>query len=930
MKFNIIKRIASKELSLLFNSPIAYLFLGTFLAVTLFIFFWVEAFFARNIADVRPLFEWMPILLAFLASTLTMKMWSEEKRQGTIEFVLTQPVTAVDYILGKFLACLTLLVIAIAITLVLPLVVSFIATLDWGPVFAGYFATLLLGATYIAIGLFVSANTENQIVSLIASVAICCILHLLGSETLISFFSINMSAILEFFSTSARFESITRGVLDLRDLWYYLSLIATFLYLNYLALEKQRLPDVGRRSAIRLKKVVSILLIANILISNVWVQKMRGLRIDATAENIYSVSKHTKTVLSQMNEPMLIRAVFSSKTHPLLAPLVPQLIDLLEELQVANANIKVEVIDPATNVELEKEIVQDYQIQPVPLQIRDRHQSSVVSAYFNLLFIYGDSYQVLGFNDLIDIKVKGNSDFEVLLRNPEFDIIKTIKKLMQEYQSGNDIYSQLQQPVTFTGFISANNQLPEQLVAHKAELDQVLQTVKAAAGDKFKINLQNPEQKGKDFIENIQNNFGLRPMRISILNNRQFYYYLFIGNGSTMYPIPIDNGNPDNLKKYIEDGLKRFVPGLTKNIALFNNSNLPVSNVSSALSAEYNITNADLANGEVASEADTLFVLAPEEVTQKQLFAIDQYLMRGGSVVIATGAVKVNASQTNLSMRTITSGVDDLLKHYGVTLKPELVMDQKNMPFPMPVLRDLGGFQVQEIRMLDYPFFADLRDKQLNLEHPITNNIPFLTLSWAHPVIANASTDIEVSTLITSSADSWLYSGSNIMPQQNASGYNFTVGNELQQHTLALELKGSFTSYFKDKDLPDFSDTETVAITSHIAKSPIGSRIIVIGSNEFASDQTIQLIGGSFNGNYMGANQLLLNSASYLLEDEALMSIRGRKHFNRTLPPLDESNITFWEYFSYIVSLLAIIVIAIVQVRRYRLGNKKYANKILA
>src|SRR5690606_30486864 len=98
-------RIARKELTLFFSSPVAFVFLATFLAVNLFVFFWVESFFSRNIADVRPLFEWMPILLIFLVAAITMRLWSEEKRQGTIEFLMTLPVSTIQFVLGKFLAC---------------------------------------------------------------------------------------------------------------------------------------------------------------------------------------------------------------------------------------------------------------------------------------------------------------------------------------------------------------------------------------------------------------------------------------------------------------------------------------------------------------------------------------------------------------------------------------------------------------------------------------------------------------------------------------------------------------------------------------------------------------------------------------------------------------------------------------------------------
>src|SRR3972149_10715167 len=163
------KRILSitrKELETYFSSPMALIFLGAFLAVTLFAFFWVDTFFARGIADVRPLFRWMPILLIFLVAALTMRQWSEEQRSGTLETLLTLPVRPVQLVIGKFLAVLALVGVALALTLPLPITVSILGNLDWGPGLGGYVAALLLAAAYAAIGLFVSSRTDNQIVSL--------------------------------------------------------------------------------------------------------------------------------------------------------------------------------------------------------------------------------------------------------------------------------------------------------------------------------------------------------------------------------------------------------------------------------------------------------------------------------------------------------------------------------------------------------------------------------------------------------------------------------------------------------------------------------------------------------------------------------------------------------------------------------------------
>ncbi|HHH42066.1 MAG TPA: ABC transporter permease, partial [Chloroflexi bacterium] len=179
--------ITRKELEGYFGSPMALIFVGGFLAVTLFSFFWVDAFFARGIADVRPLFRWMPLLMIFLVGALTMRQWSEEQRAGTLEVLLTLPVTSAQLVVGKFLAVMVLVVVALALTIFLPITVSLMGNLDWGPVIGGYLAAVLLAASYAAIGLFVSSRTDNQIVALLLTVLLCGLFYLVGSPGVTDF-----------------------------------------------------------------------------------------------------------------------------------------------------------------------------------------------------------------------------------------------------------------------------------------------------------------------------------------------------------------------------------------------------------------------------------------------------------------------------------------------------------------------------------------------------------------------------------------------------------------------------------------------------------------------------------------------------------------------------------------------------------------------
>jgi ABC-2 type transport system permease protein len=204
--------ITRKELNGYFGSPMALIFLGAFLAASLFAFFWIDTFFARGIADVRPLFRSMPVLMIFLVAALTMRQWSEEQRSGTLEVLLTLPVSLVQLVVGKFLAVMALVCVALALTLFLPISVSILGNLDWGPVIGGYLAAVLLAAGYAAIGLTVSSRTDNQIVALISTVLLCGVLYLVGSSGITDFVGDTPAEILRAIGAGSRFESIERGV----------------------------------------------------------------------------------------------------------------------------------------------------------------------------------------------------------------------------------------------------------------------------------------------------------------------------------------------------------------------------------------------------------------------------------------------------------------------------------------------------------------------------------------------------------------------------------------------------------------------------------------------------------------------------------------------------------------------------------------------
>jgi len=237
---NRIRAIARREFAAYFNSPIAYVFLLAFAGAAVFTFFNIHGFFARGQADLRGLFESIPALTLFLVPALTMRLWAEEEKLGTIEMLMTLPARDEELVAAKFLASWALFGLALFLTIPLAFTAASLGQLDWGPVIGGYLGSLLLGAAYLAAGQFVSSVTENQILAFILALTVCMLLYGIGTDTFTALFSDRTAGILRELGTGSRFHSIGRGVIDLRDLVYYLSITTAFLAATVAALRVKR------------------------------------------------------------------------------------------------------------------------------------------------------------------------------------------------------------------------------------------------------------------------------------------------------------------------------------------------------------------------------------------------------------------------------------------------------------------------------------------------------------------------------------------------------------------------------------------------------------------------------------------------------------------------------------------------------------------
>jgi ABC-2 type transport system permease protein len=236
--------IARRELAAYFGSPLAYVFIVIFLALSGGLTFYLGAWLERGRADLQAFFDWHPWLYLFLVPAVGMRLWAEERKAGTIEFLMTLPVTTFNAVLGKFLAAWLFVGIALALTFPMWLTVDYLGQPDHGVILASYFGSWLMAGGMLAISAAVSALTRNQVVAFVLAAAVCFLFLMSGLELVQALFRgwapDSLIATIASLSLLSAFNAITQGVIDLRALVLFGSLIAVSLFINTALVELKK------------------------------------------------------------------------------------------------------------------------------------------------------------------------------------------------------------------------------------------------------------------------------------------------------------------------------------------------------------------------------------------------------------------------------------------------------------------------------------------------------------------------------------------------------------------------------------------------------------------------------------------------------------------------------------------------------------------
>jgi len=404
MKWEIVKQIFRKEFNYYFRSPIAYIVLTIFLGLTGY--FFVADLFVMNQATIRNLVTLIPLFLVFFIPAITMRLIAEEKREGTIEILATLPVSEPEVIIGKFLAAWVLVIIGLALTVIYPITLEILGDVDWGSVIGSYVGLILVSFMFTSVGIWASSLTASQIVAMIVGLVIAFVFFLLGKVA--NFAPDWLSPFLAFVGIDQHMENLSRGVIDTRNIIYFITVGGLFLFLTYLTYKRFFERLMGSATLVL---VVLIVFFGNLISYYVYH------RWDISEGRVYSLSPASVKLVRELHDPILVRAYVTAKLPPPYNVIAEYVKDMLREYRAASrGRFKLEIINPNTPDKMREATRMG--IQALPLQEVKAGEFALKNAFLGAVFIYGDKRETIPvFEDI---------------SNLEYQVTSLIRKLTME------------------------------------------------------------------------------------------------------------------------------------------------------------------------------------------------------------------------------------------------------------------------------------------------------------------------------------------------------------------------------------------------------------------------------------------------------------------------------------------------------------------
>jgi ABC-type transport system involved in multi-copper enzyme maturation permease subunit len=821
--------ILRRDIGAYYTSPIGYIFMIVFVLISVGLY--ITSFFTFPIADMRPYFSNLPLLLCVFIPAVTMRVWAEERKENTWEMLLTFPMRSWELVLGKFFACFVFYALTVAATFTIPLMLVSLGNPDNGALIGGYIGTLLLGAFFLAIGIFFSGFFKDQIVAFVVTLLACFGIFLLGNDFIAGYIDSMMAPLGTLLSRlvgmAEHYESFTRGVIELADVVYFAAWTVLFLTLNVMYIEGRLRPKSRMTFAGAVVMCAAIGLMFNYLVAGASI-----IRYDGTEDKIYTVSPASKEILSRSDAPVTVKLYITpqAKMPTQLKNLEQQVIDKLEELRLASngklqySSVYLEVAnvlaeegkDKKEDKNTEEEAVEkrmlDKGVEPFSVRAIGEDEVTNKLIYSSIGIGYKDKRE-----EIIPQVVPQT------VEELEYRVVSTVYKLTRE-----------KEPVVA-------------LVAPKESMN---------IDPQMRMML---EQMGR--------------------------------------PVP----QQDDPYEFLEQVLTH---------------------------EKYKVERVDLTQSSpLPSEFDTLVVVNPRSLNERQRWEINRVLISGKPVIMAVQnyewEYRPTRAGTSLSKREEKPQVNELLSHYGLGISDEILMDVNHVPLTLssgsPLESLMGGGQT-----VNLPMQILVNNGTMDGSTSITSRLSMVFYLWGSPLTIDPDTlkknGLDNKVLISTTKQAWTVPGSKTLTQQDlvppAAGGN--------QFPLMAMITGQFPDAYKEQQRPAWPQEQ--AMPGQPPKPPVPEegevkpvtpapgKLILLGCSE------------PFRKNFLQAGNmdLFMNSVDAVTLGDELVNVRGRKPVDRAISMPDTSVRRKWKIINYSLATVVIAAVGIVSSQMRRRARNAY------
>lgn len=809
--------ILRRDLGAYFTSPIGYIYMMVF--VTISVGLYITSFFVFPIADMRPYFDQLPILLCVFIPAVTMRIWAEERKENTWEMLLTFPMKAWELVIGKFLAALVFYMLALGATVTVPAMLFSLGNPDPGAIIGGYLGTLLMGSFFLALGILFSGFFKDQIVAFVVTLLTSFVFFLVGTDFIASYIDGRVaglgSLLADLLGVFSHYGSFIRGVIDLADVAFFLVWICVFLSLNVLYIDGRNRPGA--------KVIFSAALAMSVAIGMLFNYVMAGTslgRMDMTQGSIYTIANATSDILGKLDSEVQIKVYITprDKMPTQMRNLERDITDKLEEMRLASGgklNFETVPLEAAQLQYTEPEKEDDGKEKTEDEAIEKRMLDKGVEPF---------SVQAMSADEMTN-KLVYSSIGVAYSTKPE----EIIPQVIPDEMAGRG-------PAASTVTVS---QLEYRLANTIYKMSRPEAAVVALVAPKEAVNID-PQ------------------MRQMLMQMGQ--------------PVP-DQEDPYEYLQQILEYEKYDV----RRVDLTKESPLP-------------------------DKYDTLVVVNPRSLNDRQRWEINRALVSGKNVVLAVQNFEWDYNVTHqgvrFSRRDEQPNVNDLLSAYGLGVSSDVLMDKSNVT--LTVQAGGGGLAALMGQPVPSPTHILVSNATMSPESSITNRLAGVLYLWGTALTLDEAklkeAGLSHNVLMSTTSGAWTVPSAAPMNQSSFE----PEGKETKAYPLMAMVTGQFPDAFKDKPRPvwpkaqpqpgmppepEEPDTEPAA--APVEAKP--GKLVLMGCSEM------------FRKNFLQASNLdlFLNSVDGVTLDDSLVQIRGRKPIDRMIEKPGDNVKMAWRLANY-------------------------------